>query len=143
MDNRNPTRVASRISLSWVLPAIGIILTIQSGFAAEITINEILADNQTIAPMDAYPDYFPDYVELHNNAGRDVNLAAEGWSLTTKKAPLATDFKDHYYFPPGTILPVDSSLLVFFDNKTNFPGLHTTWTTGGTNVTLTLKRTGD
>jgi hypothetical protein len=111
--------------------------------SAEVTVNEILANNQSIAPMDAYPDYFPDYVELHNNGGRDINLAAEGWSLSTKKAPLANDFKDHYYFPPGTILPVDSSLLVFFDNKTNFPGLHTTWTTGGTNVTLTLKRTGD
>ncbi|HXI51280.1 MAG TPA: hypothetical protein VNH84_07240, partial [Candidatus Saccharimonadales bacterium] len=28
--------------------------------SAEVTVNEILANNQSIAPMDAYPDYFPD-----------------------------------------------------------------------------------
>jgi len=111
----------------------------------EIIINEILADNQSIAPLVDFPDYFPDYVELYNASSRDIDLATENWSLSTKKAPVffPFDFKDFFYFPPGTVLPADSYLLLFFDNKTNFPGIHTTFTKGRTNVTFSLKRTGD
>src|SRR5207249_7729709 len=103
-------------------------------------------DNQSIAPLVDFPDYFPDYVELYNASSRDIDLVAENWSLSTKKAPVffpSINFKDFFYFPPGTILPADSYLLLFFDDKTNFPGIHTTFTKGGTNVTFGLKRTGD
>ena len=112
----------------------------------EIVINEVMADNQSIAPLLDFPDYFPDYVELYNRSARDINLAAEGWSLSTKKNPGFApffDFKDFFYFPPGLVFSADSYLLIFFDNKTNFPGIHTTFKVHGTNVDFSLKRTGD
>jgi hypothetical protein len=122
----------------------------RSGTAAEILINEIMAANQSIAPLPNAPDYFPDYVELYNASGRDIDLVAEAWSLTNKKNPdtgivpgTTFDPADFYFFPAGTIIPADSYLLVFFDNKTNFPGLHTTFSHNGTNETFTLSRKGD
>lgn len=118
--------------------------------AAEIYINEIMADNSTNAPMVDFPDYTPDYVELYNASGRDIDLGAEGWSLTTKVKQAAPyggyDFRAFYFFKSGQIFPAESYLLVFFDNDTNFPGIHATMNyggTNGTNVTLSLSRKGD
>lgn len=118
--------------------------------AAEIYINEIMADNSTNAPMVDFPDYTPDYVELYNASGRDIDLGAEGWNLTTKVAntpPFGSyDFKDFYFFRSGEVFPAESYLLVFFDNDTNLPGVHATMNyggTNGTNVTLSLSRRGD
>jgi hypothetical protein len=114
----------------------------------EIIINEVMASNQSTAPLADYTDYYPDFIELYNNSGREIDLVAEQWAISTKSnpewGPLYFDFKDFFYFPPGTPpLPADSYLLIFLDGDTNFPGLHTTFTKNGTNVTFTLSRTGD
>ncbi len=116
--------------------------------AAEIYINEVMASNSTNAPLAAFPDYAPDYVELYNSSGRDIDLGAEGWSITTKNNPSfpslpGFNFRDLYRFTNGFVFPASSYLLLFFDNETNFPGIHTTFNEGGTNVTFTLSRTGD
>jgi hypothetical protein len=121
-----------------------------AGRSAEIIINEVMASNQSSTPLAEYTDYFPDYVELYNNSGRDIDLAAEQWAFSTKAqldwgiGGFGYDFKDFFVFPPGTpIFPADSYLLVFFDGDTNVPGIHTTFTKDGTNVTFTLNRTGE
>jgi hypothetical protein len=121
-----------------------------SGRSQEIVINEVMASNQSTAPLagEDYTEYFPDFVELYNNSGREIDLVAEQWAISTRAnpewGPLYFDFKDFFYFPTNTPpFPADSYLLVFLDGDTNFPGLHTTFTQNGTNVTFTLSRTGD
>ena len=109
----------------------------------QIVLNEILADNQAIAPLTNFPNYFPDYVELYNTTSSDIDLAAGRWSLSTKKTPDPLNFKDHFFFPPGAVIRANSHLLVFFDDKTTFPGIHTTFTVNGTNTTFSLKSSGD
>src|SRR5689334_4251289 len=39
----------------------------------DIVINEVLAVNNTIAPLADFPDYFPDYVELYNPTENDMD----------------------------------------------------------------------
>src|SRR5688572_21799796 len=109
-----------------------------AGRGQEIIINEVMASNQSTTPLAEYTDYFPDYVELYNNSGREIDLAAEQWAFSTKAYPewglfgptfANYDFKDFFVFPPGTPpFPADSYLLVFFDGDTNVPGIHTTFT---------------
>ncbi|HEY6563266.1 MAG TPA: hypothetical protein VIY86_02110, partial [Pirellulaceae bacterium] len=123
------------------------------GSAGEIVINEVMASNASTTPLEDQTDYFPDYVELYNNSGREIDLVTERWAFSTKAVPKwgqgigifrEYDFKDFYLFPPGTPpFPADSYLLVFFDNETNFPGIHTTFTKNTTNVTFTLSRGGE
>ena len=43
---------------------------------SQIFLNEILANNQSIAPLTNFPNYFPDYVELYNTSTSNINLAA-------------------------------------------------------------------
>lgn len=63
------------------------------GRAADIVINELLASNSTNAPLAAYPDYFPDYVELYNTTTNDIRLGptnsgpSGNWIISTKKNP--------------------------------------------------------
>ena len=109
----------------------------------EIVINEIMARNSTNAPLVNFPEYFPDYIELYNTTAGDIDLAAGQWTLSNKKSPHTDDFKDFFFFPAGTVIPAESYLLVFMDNDTNFPGIHTTFTVSGTNVTFTLAGNGD
>lgn len=113
--------------------------------AADVVINEVMARNSTNAPFVAIPDYTPDYVELYNTTTNDIDLSAGPWRLSTKANPsfVPFDFKDFYDFPAGTMIPALGHLLVMFDNDTNMPGLHATYTVGGTNVTFSLNRSSD
>src|SRR5882672_6078258 len=138
------------LSLALLLPSIG--------RAGEIVINEVMASNSSIAPLADQPEYFPDFVELYNASGREIDLVAERWAISTKVhpewGPMFYDFKDFFLFPANTpSFPADSYLLIYFDGATNLPGIHTSFTVGGTtvagtnvggtNVTFTLNRTGD
>lgn len=91
-----------------------------AGRAQEIIINEMCAANSNTVVLAEYPEYFPDYVELYNNSGRDIDLGLEGWSITD-------DLKatNKYRFPIGLIFPADAYMLVLCDSEspTNFPGL--------------------
>ena len=120
-----------------------------AGRAAAIVINEILASNATIAPLTNSPDYFPDYVELYNSTPNIIPLGptnsgpSGNWILSIKKNPNPLDESEFFRFPAGSMIPADSYLLVFMDDQTNFPGIHTTFIAYGTNkTTLTLGRTG-
>lgn len=112
---------------------------------AEIIINEVMAINNTIAPLTEFPDYFPDYLELYNDSTtEDVDLGLAGYGLTTKRNPSIADPEAFFHFPVGSIVPKDGYLLVFMDNKTNFPGIHAAFNVGGTNpVTLSISGDGD
>src|SRR6266487_102820 len=87
---------------------------------AQVIINEILAANgNSIAPLAEITDYFPEYIELYNAGLNDIDLGAEGWTITDN--PNVTN---KFQFPVGTIIYADSFLLLFCDSETNFPGIH-------------------
>src|SRR5215207_9429907 len=144
----NPDSIVSRLGRGWIFLALTVALLVPAiAYSADVVINEIMADNESaFAPFpDLDPDYFPDYVELYNNTTSDIDLNNETWTLSTKKDPNPADFRDHFHFPANSnsIIRADSYLLVFFDNKTNFPGIHTGFRLNGTNVDFTLKASGD
>ncbi|MFM1768005.1 MAG: hypothetical protein RJA22_534 [Verrucomicrobiota bacterium] len=91
---------------------------------AQILINEVLAANQSTAPLVDIPDYFPDYIELYNFSTNDIDLGLEGYCLTDD-----IRFPTKFRFPLGTVIAADSFLLVFCDAETNLVGaegvLHT------------------
>ncbi|MEJ5238183.1 MAG: lamin tail domain-containing protein [Limisphaera sp.] len=84
------------------------------GPAAAVEISEIMADNggSVIHEGDR-----PDWVELYNRSHLPVNLG--GWSLTDDSNPRK------FVFPEGTTIPPVGYLVVWCDNRTNTPGLHT------------------
>ena len=125
--------------LKWLALTGALAALLPSLARGQIVLNEILASNQSIAPLANFPNYFPDYVELYNTTTSDIDLAAGQWSLSPKKTPDPLNFKDHFFFPSSAIIRANSHLLIFFDNQTNFPGIHTTFTVNGTNTTFTLK----
>ena len=145
----NCYRMNPRMARGGILSILSLVLLLPfTGRGADIVINEVMASNSSIAPLADQPDYFPDFVELYNNSGREIDLVTERWAISTKAnpdwGPVFFDFKDFFLFPPGTpTFPTNSYLLVYFDNATNFPGIHTTFTKGGTNVTFTLSRNGE
>ncbi len=83
--------------------------------SAQVVLNEVLADNQTsVANVDDYPDY----VELFNPSAGTVNLGGMSLSddpLTPRK----------FVFPANTLIGPGSYLIVWGDDKTDEPGLHT------------------
>jgi hypothetical protein len=125
----NSLFLAVTMGLALLIPVIG---------SSQIVINEVMADNDSAfaAFPDLDPDYFPDYVELYNTSASDIDLGAGVWSLSTKRSPNPFDPLDFFHFPVNTIIEADSYLLVYFDNKTNFPGVHT-------GSEFTLKASGD
>jgi hypothetical protein len=77
-------------------------------------LNEILADNKTAAENNGD---FPDYIELKNNGTEPLLL--DGYALSDS----ATN-PTKYLFPNGTVIPAGERLIVWCDNATNSPGLH-------------------
>ena len=80
---------------------------------ADILITEIMLRNHaTVRDVDGE---FPDWIELYNNTGSDLNL--EGWSLTDKLS------RDGLVFP-AYLLPADTYFLVFASGKGRPEDLH-------------------
>src|SRR5688572_13943087 len=136
---------AHRAALSRIGTLLALLAVMLPGIARsqDIVINEIMASNASVAPVSTNSTYFPDYVELYNRTANSIDLNAGGWAISDKREPKANDFKDFYLFPLGTSIPAGGRLLVFFDDKTNNAGIHTTYTVNGTNVTFTLRAGGD
>ena len=82
--------------------------------APALRINEVLAANTKIANGAT----FPDIIELHNAGPAAVDLS--GKSLTDDPA---TPRK--YVFPAGTSIPAGGYLVVYADDPSSAPGLHT------------------
>ena len=106
---------------------------------AQIVFNEIMADNAATPVLDDpdYTDYFPDYVELFNTS--DTNVVLTGWSMTDEPE-YSNSVK--YVFPNGKTIPAGGYLLVFCDDKTNNPGLHTGFGLSSKGESLFLYRGG-
>lgn len=79
-----------------------------------VRISEVMAENTGSVTNDGA---FPDWIELHNPGGLPVDLG--GWSLSDDSDPRK------YVFPPGITLPPGGYLVVWCDDRTNSPGLHT------------------
>jgi hypothetical protein len=81
---------------------------------AAVWISEIMADNGGSVE---HAGGWPDWVELHNRSDAPVDLS--GWSLTDDSNPRK------FVLPAGVILPPQGFLVLWCDNRTNTPGLHT------------------
>jgi hypothetical protein len=101
----HPSTISPETSFSWGNP---------SGTAGTLVLNEILADNKTAAENNGD---FPDYIELKNNGTEPLSLEAYGLSDSATNPT-------KYVFPAGTVIPAGERLIVWCDNATNSPGLH-------------------
>jgi hypothetical protein len=80
----------------------------------DIVLNEVLAENfSTITNGGTLPDW----IEVRNRGAGATNLA--GWSLSDDSNPRK------FVFPANTPLAAGGYLVVWCDNVTNAPGLHT------------------
>jgi hypothetical protein len=101
-----------RIRLPWLLSLALIATPFLAG--GQVVLNEIMADNRTTV---ANGDDYPDYVELFNPSAGTVNLG--GMRLTDN-----TNNLSKFVFPPNTLIGPSSYLIIWFDNNTNSPGMH-------------------
>lgn len=92
-----------------------------------IVLNEIAADNAGSVANDGL---FPDWIELFNRGGSQVNLA--NWSLTDDSGARK------FVIPSGTSLAAGGYLVVWCDTATNAPGLHTGFSLSRTGETISL-----
>ena len=98
-----------------VLGGVWLGLWLTASAPGQVVLNEILADNRATI---SNGDTFPDYVELFNRSAQTLNLG--GMSLTDD---LSQPRK--YVFPTNTLLLPSRFLIVWCDDQTNAPGLHT------------------
>jgi hypothetical protein len=82
--------------------------------AGIVTINEVMAEN--LGAVANGTDH-PDYVELKNTTGALIDIS--GWNLTDDELTPAK-----YTFPAGTTIAAGGYLVVWCDNATASPGLH-------------------
>ena len=120
----NCYNLVSRHARLRVMLALVLMAVVCSQARAQVIFNEIMADNASTLVLNGTTNatYFPDYVELYNTTGVDIDLGVERWSLTDQPE-FSNSVK--YVFPAGAIIPANGYLLVFFDDKTNNLGLHT------------------
>ena len=90
------------------------------GNNGDIIITELMVKNHATV-QDPDGD-FPDWIELYNNSGTDLNL--EGWSLTDRRS------KDGLVFP-AFLLPADAYFVVFASGKDRPEELHTPFSLSG------------
>lgn len=93
-----------------------------------VVINEVMADNRSVLEN---AGNFPDWVELRNITSATVDLG--DWSLTD-----ALVLPRKFVFPAGTVIPANGVLLVYCDDRTNSPGLHTGFGLSDKGETLAL-----
>lgn len=80
-----------------------------------VRLNEIMAENTGTVLNGGYA---PDFIELFNSSG--VPQALDQFSLSDNP-----ELPGKFVFPPGTVMPPQSYLMVWCDDATNAPGLHT------------------
>ena len=84
-----------------LLPSLALFTLLASASALTVSINEVMADNQTAVANGAD---FPDYVELKNTTAATIDLT--GWTLTDDTTTPAK-----YAIPAGTMLPASAYLV--------------------------------
>lgn len=82
--------------------------------AGKVVISEIMVKNRAVL-QDEDGD-FPDWIELENISGEDMELT--GWSISDKEGETGWTL-------PRTVLPAGERLLIFASGKNRAEGLHT------------------
>ena len=102
--------------------------TVPAGPApAAVRLSEIMAENVSAVTNGGT---FPDWVELQNTSGTDVDLG--NWSLTD-----SSDARK-FVFPGGTIIGAGGFLTVWCDTNAALPGLHTGFALGRNGGTVSF-----
>jgi hypothetical protein len=110
------SRTANLIALpSRLLVVVVSLLFGASPARAQVVINEVMANNETVVANDGQ---FPAWVELYNTTAAAVDIS--DWSLSDS---LSSPRK--FIFPAGTVIPASDYLAIWLDDATNSPGLHT------------------
>ena len=96
--------------------------------AAEVVINEFLADNET-SSSDQDGEY-DDWIELYNNTEAEISLA--GYSLSDN----GTDLRQWIF--PDTSIQANDFLVIWADNDPEQTGLHATFKLSASGETIYL-----
>lgn len=106
------------LSLEGTIPAV----------TGTLVLNEIMADNaSTIVNGGTYPDW----IEIFNGGNQTEDLG--GMTLTDDVL-----IPSKYVFPPSTLLPAQGYLVVWCDDETTAPGLHSGFRLGNGGQTVAL-----
>jgi hypothetical protein len=115
------------------IKALAGLLVVCAGWSAwgqEVVINEVMASNEAAVQNE---QIYPDWVELYNTTGSDINLT--DWSFSN-----ANNNRRKYVFPTNTIIRARSFLILWCDDLTNAPGLHTGFDLSSTSDEVFLNR---
>jgi len=93
-----------------------------------VVLNEVLAENRGAA---THAGTRPDYLELFNNS--DMPQSLNGMSLSDN-----VERPGKFTFQPGVTLGPSESLIIWCDDQTNAPGLHTGFALDNDGQTLAL-----
>jgi hypothetical protein len=105
---------------------------VASDVASDLKLNEILADNRSSIDNSGS---FPDYIELRNNGSGSYDLT--GVTLTDDVNLLAK-----YTFPAGNTLAAGAQLMIWCDNNTAAPGLHSGFGLAASGQTVLMMKGG-
>jgi hypothetical protein len=101
-------------------------------FCGNLVINEVLANNRTAVLNGGRR---PDYIELKNNSAAAIDISGYGFS----DDPL---LPGKFVFPAGTTVVAGGYLIVWCDNDSLAPGLHSGFALDSGGETLTLTQGG-
>lgn len=101
----NSSDIVFGVALEATVPAI----------TGDLVLNEIAARNRGSVPNGGQT---PDWIELFNNSNQTLDLSGMGFSDDTL-------VPNRYVFPLNTRIAAQGYLIVWCDNQTNAPGLHT------------------
>lgn len=83
----------------------------------DISINEIVASNDSTSGIFDPAGGAADWIELYNNTSESISL--NGFYLSND-----ADFLKHWKFPAGLIIPANDYLIIWADRDIDEPGLH-------------------
>jgi hypothetical protein len=116
----------------WLLVVALMTVLLPASTRGQVVINEVMADNAT--SLENETD-FPDWVEFYNTTAGPVDIG--GWFFSN----ILTNISK-FKFPVGTVIPGNGFLVVFCDNATNSPGLHTRFNLSANGSFLGLYQSG-
>jgi len=83
----------------------------------EVLINEFLALNKVSHEVEDGPENFPDWIELYNTTGEDIDLG--GYTISDN-----LEVCDHHIFPAGLVVPAGGWLLLYATGEASAGAQH-------------------
>ncbi len=101
-------------------------------FAQTVTINEFMADNDSLTQIVDEAGQYDDWIELHNNTNQTIDLS--GYNLSDNG-----DNLDKWTIPSGTSINANGYLIIWADDDASQGPLHATFKLGkdGESIYLT------